>query len=112
MDNLERGIKKSKNRKRDEVVSELHRRNARNRRNGGDTDETERTYRQKKISHCLFNQYFNLLFLFLGEPLRYDPTFKGPLKGRSCTDIICLLLFIGFLVGWGTISWFGKLYLS
>ncbi|GFO17741.1 choline transporter-like protein 2 [Plakobranchus ocellatus] len=29
-----------------------------------------------------------------GEPLQYDPTFKGPIKNRSCTDIICCLMFV------------------
>ncbi|XP_063707419.1 choline transporter-like 2 isoform X2 [Culicoides brevitarsis] len=41
-----------------------------------------------------------------GEPLRYDPTFKGPLAKRSCTDIICLLIFIIFLCGWGFVAYF------
>ncbi|XP_063707437.1 choline transporter-like 2 isoform X3 [Culicoides brevitarsis] len=40
------------------------------------------------------------------EPLRYDPTFKGPLAKRSCTDIICLLIFIIFLCGWGFVAYF------
>ncbi|XP_069121444.1 choline transporter-like protein 2 [Argopecten irradians] len=34
-----------------------------------------------------------------GEPRKYDPNFKGPLKNRSCTDIICCLLFLFFLTG-------------
>ncbi|XP_055696099.1 choline transporter-like 2 isoform X2 [Lutzomyia longipalpis] len=39
-----------------------------------------------------------------GEPMKYDPNFKGPLKSRSCTDIICLLLFMLFLIGWGIVA--------
>lgn len=35
-----------------------------------------------------------------GESLKYDPTFKGPLHKRSCTDVICLLLFICFIGAW------------
>ncbi|KDR18085.1 CTL-like protein 2, partial [Zootermopsis nevadensis] len=35
-----------------------------------------------------------------GECLKYDPTFKGPLHKRSCTDVICLLLFIFFIAAW------------
>ncbi|XP_050713800.1 choline transporter-like protein 4 isoform X4 [Eriocheir sinensis] len=41
-----------------------------------------------------------------GEALQHDPEFSGPLKNRSCTDIICLLLFIAFLVGWGVVAGF------
>ncbi|XP_049820890.1 choline transporter-like 2 isoform X2 [Aethina tumida] len=36
----------------------------------------------------------------LGPPLKFDPQFNGPLKNRSCTDIICLLLFLVFIVVW------------
>ncbi|CAH1402978.1 unnamed protein product [Nezara viridula] len=35
-----------------------------------------------------------------GPPLKYDPEFKGPRKRRSCTDIICLFLFTGFVIAW------------
>ena len=34
----------------------------------------------------------------------YDPSDSGPIKDRSCTDVVCLLLFIVFIVGWGIIS--------
>lgn len=73
-----------------------------------------------KGSFCLFltivlNHYQTLLMRKLirvcsivGEPLRYDPTFKGPLAKRSCTDIICLLIFVIFLCGWGFVAYFGK----
>ncbi|GJQ82551.1 hypothetical protein Trydic_g13006 [Trypoxylus dichotomus] len=36
----------------------------------------------------------------LGEPIRYDPDFHGPLKHRSCTDVICLFIFIIFIGCW------------
>ncbi|XP_076048718.1 choline transporter-like 2 isoform X2 [Oratosquilla oratoria] len=42
----------------------------------------------------------------LGQPLEFDPEFKGPVKSRSCTDILCLLLFVAFLVGWGVVGYF------
>ncbi|XP_077413840.1 choline transporter-like protein 2 isoform X1 [Vanacampus margaritifer] len=29
-----------------------------------------------------------------GEPRKYDPTFKGPLQKRGCTDIVCCIFFI------------------
>ncbi|CAH0747568.1 unnamed protein product [Diatraea saccharalis] len=41
-----------------------------------------------------------------GEPLKYDPDFKGPIHNRSCTDIIWLLLFIVFLGGWGFVGYY------
>jgi len=39
-----------------------------------------------------------------GEPLKHDPAFKGPLQKRSCTDVICLLLFITFIVAWAGVG--------
>ncbi|XP_075533716.1 choline transporter-like 2 isoform X5 [Dermacentor variabilis] len=41
-----------------------------------------------------------------GEPRKFDPGFKGPLKNRSCTDIICLFLFVFFLIGWAIVAFF------
>ncbi|KAJ2946563.1 hypothetical protein O0L34_g12617 [Tuta absoluta] len=40
-----------------------------------------------------------------GEPIRYDPTFNGPIHNRSCTDILWLILFILFLGGWGYLGY-------
>ncbi|XP_069120217.1 choline transporter-like protein 2 isoform X1 [Argopecten irradians] len=40
-----------------------------------------------------------------GTPLTYDPTFNGPIKKRSCTDIICCLLFIIFIAGFAGVSY-------
>ncbi|XP_030745823.1 CTL-like protein 2 isoform X1 [Sitophilus oryzae] len=34
------------------------------------------------------------------QPIEYDPYFDGPTKKRSCTDVICLLLFLVFLGCW------------
>ncbi|OCT66191.1 hypothetical protein XELAEV_18042448mg [Xenopus laevis] len=42
------------------------------------------------------------------EPAKYDPSFKGPIKKRSCTDIICCVLFMVFLLGYmvvGILAW-------
>ncbi|XP_055925450.1 choline transporter-like protein 2 isoform X1 [Argiope bruennichi] len=41
-----------------------------------------------------------------GEQLTYDPQFKGPVKSRSCTDILCLFLFVSFIAGWGVVAFF------
>ncbi|KAL3276791.1 hypothetical protein HHI36_012155 [Cryptolaemus montrouzieri] len=35
-----------------------------------------------------------------GQPIPHDPHFSGPLKYRSCTDIIFLLLFLTFFGCW------------
>jgi hypothetical protein len=37
----------------------------------------------------------------------YNPGNQGPIKKRGCTDIICLLLFIAFLIGWIVIGIYG-----
>ncbi|XP_064615928.1 choline transporter-like protein 2 isoform X2 [Liolophura sinensis] len=43
-------------------------------------------------------------------PLTYDPTFNGPIKKRSCTDIICCLLFVIFVAGLGVVAYFAYTY--
>ncbi|KAJ8251761.1 hypothetical protein GJAV_G00225160 [Gymnothorax javanicus] len=43
-----------------------------------------------------------------GEPRKYDPTFKGPIHNRGCTDIVCCILFILFILGYfavGILAW-------
>ncbi|XP_069491114.1 choline transporter-like protein 4 [Ambystoma mexicanum] len=43
-----------------------------------------------------------------GEPAKYDPTFRGPIKNRSCTDIICCVIFMVFIAGYivvGIVAW-------
>lgn len=45
-----------------------------------------------------------------GEPRKFDPEFKGPLKNRSCTDILCLFIFIFFLAGWAVVAFFAYRY--
>uniref|UniRef100_A0A4Y0AQQ0 Choline transporter-like protein n=1 Tax=Anopheles funestus TaxID=62324 RepID=A0A4Y0AQQ0_ANOFN len=40
----------------------------------------------------------------IGEPLKHDPDFKGPLSKRSCTDLPCLFLFVTFLCAWGYVA--------
>ncbi|XP_037914050.1 choline transporter-like 2 isoform X1 [Hermetia illucens] len=41
-----------------------------------------------------------------GEPLKYDAHFKGPLGKRSCTDVLCLIIFVVFLILWSYIAYF------
>ena len=45
-----------------------------------------------------------------GNKKKFDPTFNGPIKNRSCTDIICCILFFIFIiamliVGFLAFSW-------
>lgn len=43
-----------------------------------------------------------------GEPRTFDPTFKGPIYNRGCTDILCCILFILALLGYfavGILAW-------
>uniref|UniRef100_A0A4W5P309 Choline transporter-like protein n=1 Tax=Hucho hucho TaxID=62062 RepID=A0A4W5P309_9TELE len=42
------------------------------------------------------------------EPRKYDPTFKGPIYNRGCTDIVCCILFIICILGYvavGILAW-------
>lgn len=34
---------------------------------------------------------------------------EGPRKNRKCRDVICLVIFIAFLVGWGYVCYFGMM---
>uniref|UniRef100_A0A672TAS1 Choline transporter-like protein n=1 Tax=Sinocyclocheilus grahami TaxID=75366 RepID=A0A672TAS1_SINGR len=46
--------------------------------------------------------------VFTGEPRKFDPTFKGPIYNRGCTDILCCILFILALLGYfavGILAW-------
>uniref|UniRef100_A0A8C5BQ89 Choline transporter-like protein n=1 Tax=Gadus morhua TaxID=8049 RepID=A0A8C5BQ89_GADMO len=43
-----------------------------------------------------------------GEAAQFDPTFHGPIHNRSCTDIICCVLFMLVILGYmvvGIIAW-------
>lgn len=55
---------------------------------------------------------FVLLIRHIGETLKYDVNFRGPLSKRSCTDVCCLFIFIVFCVAWGCIARYGKYPLS
>ena len=35
-----------------------------------------------------------------GSRRQHDKHFKGPIHERGCTDVLCLLLLIAFIVGW------------
>ncbi|KAJ7992695.1 hypothetical protein DPEC_G00281350 [Dallia pectoralis] len=43
-----------------------------------------------------------------GEPRKYDANFKGPIYNRGCTDIVCCILFVIFILGYlavGILAW-------
>lgn len=43
-----------------------------------------------------------------GVPAQFDPNFRGPMKKRGCTDIICCILFMAAVVGYmvvGILAW-------
>uniref|UniRef100_A0A1A8IVZ5 Choline transporter-like protein 2 n=1 Tax=Nothobranchius kuhntae TaxID=321403 RepID=A0A1A8IVZ5_NOTKU len=43
-----------------------------------------------------------------GESRKFDPNFKGPIHNRSCTDILCCIIFIIALLGYfavGILAW-------
>lgn len=40
----------------------------------------------------------------VGDEVDHDPSYNGPIKKRSCTDVLCLLFFILFIAGWGVVS--------
>ena len=42
-----------------------------------------------------------------GKPYTFEPDFSGPINKRSCTDVLCLLLFLAFLGGWAFVAAFG-----
>ncbi|XP_068615329.1 choline transporter-like protein 5-B [Brachionichthys hirsutus] len=45
---------------------------------------------------------------YYGEPRKFDPNFRGPVHNRSCTDVVCCVIFIVTILGYialGTIAW-------
>ena len=41
-----------------------------------------------------------------GSPRHHEKDFKGPIHNRGCTDVLCLLLLLAFLVGWVVVGVF------
>ena len=42
-----------------------------------------------------------------GEKFHFEADFQGPVHNRSCTDVICLVLFLVFLGGWAFVAYIG-----
>ena len=60
------------------------------------------------------SKYYSYIFFIIqwhqnktyGESYQYDD--NNPIvKKRSCTDVLCILLFVAFLGGWGVVAFFG-----
>ncbi|XP_061169653.1 choline transporter-like protein 2 isoform X2 [Saccostrea echinata] len=70
----------------------------------GKKEKKDQRYRQEKESDPVVeasSQY--------GKPLTYEKN-PGPIKNRSCTDIICCLLFVIFIVGLVVVAYFAFKY--
>ncbi|XP_028259260.1 choline transporter-like protein 5-B [Parambassis ranga] len=45
---------------------------------------------------------------YYGEPRKFDPNFRGPVHYRSCTDVVCCVIFVVVILGYialGTVAW-------
>ncbi|XP_059923927.1 choline transporter-like protein 5-B isoform X2 [Gadus macrocephalus] len=45
---------------------------------------------------------------YYGEPRKFDPAFRGPVHNRSCTDVVCCVIFIIGILGYialGSVAW-------
>ncbi|KAF7658124.1 hypothetical protein LDENG_00017200 [Lucifuga dentata] len=45
---------------------------------------------------------------YYGEPRKFDPTFRGPVHNRSCTDVVCCVIFVIVILAYialGTVAW-------
>lgn len=45
---------------------------------------------------------------YYGEPRKFDPNFRGPVQNRSCTDVVCCVIFVVVILGYialGTVAW-------
>ncbi|KAF0042175.1 choline transporter-like protein 5-B isoform X5 [Scophthalmus maximus] len=45
---------------------------------------------------------------YYGEPRKFDPNFRGPVHKRSCTDVVCCVIFVIVILGYialGTVAW-------
>lgn len=60
------------------------------------------------VTHYIPNDLLILFMCVTGEALKYDKNFTGPLSKRSCTDVLCLLIFIVFLGCWGFVGFYGE----
>ncbi|XP_041695864.1 choline transporter-like protein 5-B isoform X1 [Coregonus clupeaformis] len=45
---------------------------------------------------------------YYGEPRKFDPSFRGPIHNRGCTDVVCCVIFVIVIIGYialGTVAW-------
>uniref|UniRef100_A0A6Q2YA35 Choline transporter-like protein n=1 Tax=Esox lucius TaxID=8010 RepID=A0A6Q2YA35_ESOLU len=51
---------------------------------------------------------FKKLLFLTGDARKFDPTFKGPIHNRGCTDVLCCILFVVAIIGYfavGILAW-------
>ncbi|CAL8366118.1 unnamed protein product [Boreogadus saida] len=41
---------------------------------------------------------------YYGEPHKFDPFFRGPVRKRSCTDVLCCLIFMVVILAYGALG--------
>uniref|UniRef100_A0A8C9SLX3 Choline transporter-like protein n=1 Tax=Scleropages formosus TaxID=113540 RepID=A0A8C9SLX3_SCLFO len=68
------------------------------------------TWRGRSVAVCVGGPADTLFcdVSMTGEPGKYDPSFNGPIHKRSCTDIICCILFMAAIAGYmivGILAW-------
>ena len=71
---------------------------ARSPRGGADSDDPGTPKKKKGWFHVEEPDY--------GAGFKYDPDFNGPTRHHSCTDVICIGLFIAFLCGWAFVAYY------
>uniref|UniRef100_A0A3B5LQX1 Solute carrier family 44 member 5b n=1 Tax=Xiphophorus couchianus TaxID=32473 RepID=A0A3B5LQX1_9TELE len=53
--------------------------------------------------------YYPCCCCLTGEPIKFDPNFRGPVQNRKCTDVVCCIIFLIVILGYialGTVAWF------
>uniref|UniRef100_A0A672LHZ3 Choline transporter-like protein n=1 Tax=Sinocyclocheilus grahami TaxID=75366 RepID=A0A672LHZ3_SINGR len=46
---------------------------------------------------------------YYGEPHKFDPTFRGPVHHRGCTDVLCCVIFVIVILGYIVLGTVGEL---
>ena len=69
------------------------------------TPEQTPRQRQRETGHTNKNPHYPYGEPDYGEGYKYDKEFKGPVKKRGCTDVLCLILFLAFIGGWAFVAY-------
>lgn len=64
---------------------------------------------QKGTFHDFYQITLIIFFIFPDDPINYDSgVSNGPTSKRNCTDVLCLLLFFFFVIGWAFVGYYGE----